>query len=351
MNTFFQPHQLLYNSSDAKRCHKILESWETKTFSKQPPLQEENSPYPLEKTLKYATATLGKKVELAERTQIYHTLGFDLLAQVSDQLLVQGAYPTTVVQHLEVNHLDHEVIDQLMRGLYEAAKLLLCRLTDGRISEKKERIQGYGNKTCLHWSATAMGTLHQNPQKHSPKEGDLLIALRSQGFRSHGFSSISHIMEKHFGKNWHQSHYNTTQSWGEALLKPSILFAPAIFQLWEHDLHPHAIIPIDQGGLLEKLPIFLRKNDLGCILSDIFPPHSTMLELQKIAQLSDELSYKIWNMGNGMLLITPREKAQASFEILERYSLKAQVAGEITKNKTLTIKTKGWHPSIYEKSL
>ena len=58
---------------------------------------------------------------MAERLNRYDTLGYDLIAMTADDLIAAGFVPTNLSNIIDVNHLDYEVVDQLMRGLHDAA--------------------------------------------------------------------------------------------------------------------------------------------------------------------------------------------------------------------------------------
>ena len=72
---------------------------------------------------------IGTKIELAERTGIYHTLGFDLMAMIIDDLVAGGFEPTTLSNIIDVDVLDADIIDQMMRGLHDACSAPLFQLS------------------------------------------------------------------------------------------------------------------------------------------------------------------------------------------------------------------------------
>ena len=83
---------------------------------------------------------IGTKIELAERTGIYNTIGFDLVAMVADDLAANGIETVNLSNILDVDLLDSEVVDKLMEGLYEATKFANITVTGGEIAELGGRI-------------------------------------------------------------------------------------------------------------------------------------------------------------------------------------------------------------------
>ena len=89
---------------------------------------------------------IGTKIELAERTGIYNTIGFDLVAMVADDLAANGIETVNLSNILDVDFLDADIVDQLMEGLYKAAKFANITVTGGEIAELGSRIGGYGDR-------------------------------------------------------------------------------------------------------------------------------------------------------------------------------------------------------------
>ncbi len=291
-----------------------------------------------------ASDGIGTKIELAERAGIYHTLGFDLVAMVADDLATAGFEPSNISNIIDVNYLDHQLIDDLMRGLHNACNFAKISISGGEIAELGNRIGGYGEGPNFNWCSTAIGVLPEQLERpidaSKVKEGDLVIALQSHGFRSNGFSLIRKIMQNTFGDLWHNEKYDVNKTWGEILLTPSLIYAPLISQLIQNDLTPNGIAHITGGGIFDNLSRILKKQKLGAVLNDLFPPHPFIKKLQELGNVSNEAAYLYWNMGNGMLLIIDKDKQEAVINYIKTTQYKATLAGVITKDQHINIQTK-----------
>ena len=106
-----------------------------------------------------ASDGIGTKIELAERTGIYHTLGFDLVAMVADDLATAGFEPTNISNIIDVNRLDRNAINALMQGLNEACNYCNMSISGGEIAELGDRIGGFGAGMHFNWCSTAIGIL------------------------------------------------------------------------------------------------------------------------------------------------------------------------------------------------
>ena len=284
---------------------------------------------------------IGTKIELAERTNIYHTLGYDLVAMTADDLATAGFEPTNISNIIDVDKLDQQIINDLMRGLAEACNFANMSISGGEIAELGNRISGYGNRMHFNWCSTAIGVLPK--QLDSPIDGTALapghtvIALRSRGFRSNGFSMVRRIMQQHFGNEWHNQRYNDTQTWGQTLLTPSLIYAPLINLLITNHLIPTGIAHITGGGVFDNFERVLKANKLGVVFNNLHQPLEMMQRVQQLGNIPNEQAYLYWNMGNGMLLTCLPQQANAIIDMATQQNYNAQIAGTIVSGQTMYI--------------
>lgn len=325
------------------RCSKTAFSWATKTFKNR---DQKAGALPSDLEGGFANMMLfgdqrigigsdgiGTKIELAERTKIFNTIGFDLVAMVADDLATAGFEPTSISNILDVDFLKYSTVDQLMQGLHDAANFSNMSVTGGEIAELGSRISGYGDGMHFNWCSTAIGILPKNLDRpidgSNIKVGDAVISLKSRGFRSNGFSFVRAVMQQVFGDEWHKETYNELQTWGEVLLTPSLIYAPIINRLIEIDLIPAGIAHITGGGIVENFERTLKRSGLGAELNNVFPPLEMMHRLMKIGDVSLEDAYRYWNMGNGMLLVVDANQVETVLEQCHAKSYPAILAGEI----------------------
>ncbi len=292
---------------------------------------------------------IGTKVELAERMEKYDTLGFDLIAMVADDLICNGSEPTNFSNILDVDYLDNEIVNQLMRGLHDAAKEASIAVTGGEIAELGSRISGYGPKMHFNWCGTGIGVLTHSasPLDGSQiKQGDMLIALRSRGFRSNGFTLARRILEQRYHDTWHLQECTPSSTWGHVLLSPSLIYAPGVINLFSLGDSIKSIVHITGGGIAGNLERVLKHNGYGAILSDLYPPFLSMKTLQKYGNVSERDAYDNWNMGQGMLLIIAESAVREALNILKNHGYEAKTAGIISSDDTITLHSRGENPEV-----
>ncbi len=293
---------------------------------------------------------IGTKAELAERTGVYDTLGFDLVAMVADDLAANGVEPTNLTNVLDVDHLDEAVVEDLMRGLHAAAEAAGVAVVGGEIAELGGRVGGWGDGMHFNWCAAAVGVL---PPGREPIDGrrvaagDTIVALPSDGLRSNGFSLARRVLEARHGERWHEAIGGDGRSWGELLLTPSRICCRGVAALLDAGLPVHALAHVTGGGVPGNLARVLG-DGLGADLDDPLPPQPFVRELQALGEVDERTAYGMWNMGHGMLAVAPAAAAGEVVAALAEAGHAARPVGRVTSRPGVRIDGRGAAPARLE---
>ncbi len=293
---------------------------------------------------------IGTKIEIAERLGRYDTLGYDLLAMVTDDLAALGAEPCVVSNVLDVSVLDDDIVEALFRGLHDAARLAGVAIVGGEIAELGDKVAGYGNKMHFAWSSTCVGHL---PAGWEPIDGSAIavghaiLAVREHGFRSNGFSTVRRELERHFGAEWHLAPCTPAAggaslgSWGEMLLTPSMLCAPLVVALRRACIPLSGIAHVTGGGIPSKLGRVLRATGLGATLSHLLSAPEPMRAFVALAQLAPEDAYRTFHMGPAMLFVLPPDGVAAAIAAGAVAGARLELVGHIDVQPGIRIATSG----------
>jgi phosphoribosylformylglycinamidine cyclo-ligase len=321
---------------------------------------------------------IGTKVEIAEREGRHDTAAYDLFAMVCDDCPPRGAEPVIVGSILDVRSLgtdEHshiELVKQLGRGYVEAAKDAGVAVVNGEIAELGGRVVGYssppGLMARLRQSARylARGELEPAPGFHynwgagvvwfakkdrmftgrEIKEGDYLVGLREDGPRSNGLSLIRKVCKKAHGREWHKEKPDSysTKTLGGMALEPSRIYSKAVVEMFggfdgEPQAEIHGISHITGGGIPGKLGRTLKPSGLGAYISDPLDPCYLMLYCQEKGGIEDREAYRTFNMGQGMIIITP-DPVKVSM-VAKKHNIDAVYMGTVTEKPGITIRSKG----------
>ena len=117
---------------------------------------------------------------------------------------------------------------------------------------------------------------------------------------------------------------------GETLLTPTKIYVKPVLALMEQ-VDVRAVSHITGGGFYENIP---RALAAGCVAkhrekSLRMPPIFPLL--QKVGNIPERDMFNTFNMGVGMAVVVPGDRADESVRILKEAGEDAYILGEITK--------------------
>ncbi len=293
--------------------------------------------------------TAGTKVELAQKMNKHDTIAFDLLAMVCDDALMRGGEPVLVGTNLDITSLGTDerflpIIRELAEGYVAAANEANVAIINGEIVQMGRLVQGSGDFP-YHWGAACVwfGRKEKLLTGAEIKVGDAVVALREHGFRCNGWSLVRKVFTDVHGENWHTEAFEDSTLGIKALMS-SIIYSRFVVGIQggyagNSIAEIHGVAHITGGGVKEKMIRMLRPSKLGARLENLFEPPAIMTYCQKIGNVPDVDAYNAWNMGQGMMLVTPEpEKVLAE---AKKYGIEAQVAGKIIDVPKVTIVSRG----------
>ena len=281
---------------------------------------------------------VGTKMELAERVGDHRTIAYDLFAMVCDDAVVRGAEPVLIGSILDVNTLTDNIeeVRQLAEGYVNAARDANVAVINGEVAELGNRVGGYG-KFNYNWGAGLVWFANKDRlfTGLEIKDGDSIVALKENGFRSNGLSLVRKILNNN---DW-------PSDLVQAALEPSKIYSGAVVDMFGgYDGEPkaeiHGVVHVTGGGIPGKLGRVLKPSGLGANLDNLYTPPDVMLECQKLGDVSNEEAYKTWNMGQGMLIISPNPADVIS--VASGHGIDAKEVGEVYSKPSVCIKSKGY---------
>lgn len=293
---------------------------------------------------------IGTKIELAERACRHDTVAYDLFAMVCDDAVVRGAEPVVIGSVIDFKSLGADnsyihYIQEMADGYVNAAKEANVAVLNGEIAELGYRVHGFGSFN-YNWCAAVLWFARKGRMLTGKeiKAGNKIVALKEDSFRSNGLTLVRTILGTVYGYNWHNEHFNGKKL-AELVLKPSRIYCKAVVDMFgslnsEPKTEVHGVSHITGGGIPEKLGRTLLPSGFGACLDDLFEPTELMLYCQEKGNVSDAKAYSAWNMGQGMLIITP--KPDEVIRIAKEHNIESKVAGEIVSKPGIVVKSKGF---------
>ena len=189
-----------------------------------------------------ATDGVGTKLMIAQDANRHDTIGQDLVAMCTNDLICTGAKPLFFLDYFATGRLNPAAAAQVVRGIAAACKTLDVALIGGETAEMP------GLYAPGHYDLAGFAVGAVLPQDRLPKApigaGDYLYAQASSGLHSNGFSLVRKVFET-AGLN--PAH----PKWLEHVLMPTRLYR------LENIAGAKAVAHITGGGISENLPRIL----------------------------------------------------------------------------------------------
>lgn len=234
-----------------------------------------------------STDGVGTKLKLATYFHSWEGIGQDLLAMCVNDLICTGAKPLFFLDYYACGKLDKAQFKSFLKGLEKACKKAGCLLLGGETAE----LPGSYPKGEIDCAGFCVGVVERSKilKPARVKYGDDIVAFKSSGFHSNGYSLLRKI-------------YKTSSSLKnnkDVLMEPTRLYTflvPYLNQI--KGLRAMAHIT---GGGLDNLSRILPPN-LKAHLEPWNVP-DCFLAVKKRAHLSWESLLKTFNGGLGLVLI------------------------------------------------
>ena len=244
------------------------------------------------------TDGVGTKLLLAEHLNRFDTVGIDLVAMCVNDVLCAGAEPLFFLDYLATGQLDVDQAAATIAGIARGCELAGCALLGGETAE----MPGMYAPGRIDLAGFVVGAVERDailtPDRVSV--GDALVALPSTGLHSNGYSLARKLLV---------DIPSPDADLLDALMQPTAIYVKTVLPLL--DGRVRGIAHITGGGLLENTPRMLPSGLGVRIDRSSWTPQPVFEALRAAGELSERELFRTFNMGVGLVLVVPRDQAQA----------------------------------------
>jgi phosphoribosylformylglycinamidine cyclo-ligase len=276
------------------------------------------------------TDGVGTKLKLAFIMDKHDTIGIDVVAYCVNDIICHGVEPIFFLDYLACGKLDPEKMALVVKGVADGCVDAGCALIGGETAE----MPGFYPEDEYDLAGFAVGVVERDRliDGSKVKEGDVILALRSTGLQSSGFSLVRKVFVGN--KDWPMDKYvpEFKQTLGEELLTPTQVYAKPLMELW-NGLDVHGIANISGGGLPENLPRALPEGLRAVVDANSWQVPPVFKVLQEVGGITTDEMYNTFNMGVGMVVYLDAQDVERAQEILRNHQVESFVIGEIIEGK------------------
>ena len=248
------------------------------------------------------TDGVGTKLKLAIDAKKFDTVGIDLVAMCSNDLLCNFGEPLFFLDYYATAKLDVNEATQVVKGIAEGCIRSECALVGGETAE----MPGMYKEGDFDLAGFCVGIAEKDELNRIDKikAGDTLIALPSSGVHSNGFSLVRKLLLEKLGMSLDDDFQGKPLK--DVLLEPTRIYVKE-FKANKDKIN--ALAHITGGGITENLPRVLPDNFKAVVdrskikVLPIFEFMGQHVELEEM--------YRTFNMGVGMVLVVSAENVDA----------------------------------------
>ena len=271
------------------------------------------------------TDGVGTKIKLAFLMDKHDTVGIDCVAMCVNDIICCGAKPQFFLDYIACGKNFPEKIAQIVSGVAEGCVQAGCALIGGETAEHP----GLMPEEEYDLAGFSVGIVDKDKilDPSTQKPGDVLIAIKSSGVHSNGFSLVRKVFtinEQNLMR--HQSDLGTTL--GEALLTPTRIYVKAVMSLID-SVQVKSLSHITGGGFYENIPRSLPDGITAKIDRSAVQVLPIFDLIAKTGRIPERDMFNTFNMGVGMIACVDQTDADKAVAALNAAGEQAYVIGEL----------------------
>ncbi len=274
------------------------------------------------------TDGVGTKLKIAFLLDKHDTVGIDCVAMCVNDIICCGAKPQFFLDYIAVGKNYPEKIAQIVSGVADGCVQAGCALVGGETAE----MPGFYPVDEYDLAGFSVGVVDKKKivDTSSQKAGDVLIALRSSGVHSNGFSLVRKVFD--VNKNNLAIQFDELgATLGETLLTPTKIYVKPVLKLMEN-ITVKSVSHITGGGFYENIPRSLPEGISAHINKKDVQILPIFELIARTGHIPERDMFNTFNMGVGMILSVAQEDADKTVEILKSAGEDAYLLGELVES-------------------
>ncbi len=275
------------------------------------------------------TDGVGTKIKIAFIMDKHDTVGIDCVAMCVNDIICCGAKPQFFLDYIACGRNIPEKIAQIVSGVAEGCVQSECALIGGETAEHP----GLMPEDEYDLAGFSVGVVDKDKllRPDTQKAGDVLIAIKSSGVHSNGFSLVRKVFDVN-ESNLAMHFDDLGATLGETLLTPTRIYVKAVMKLID-SVTVKSISHITGGGFYENIPRSLPKNLSAKIERNAVQVLPIFNLIARSGNIPERDMFNTFNMGVGMIVAVDKTDADKAIAAIKAAGEDAYVLGELVESE------------------
>lgn len=261
----------------------------------------------------------------------------DTVAMIVNDLITIGALPMSVSMHVSTGDsswfTNKARIENLVKGWKGACDMAGATWAGG----ETPALKGIVSPDTIELSGSAVGIVNDKAKNFLTGEkiqvGDAIIIAKSSGIHANGLTAARQVADElaqGYLTQIDRADGNGKESYGEALLKPTIIYAPLIEECQKEGIDLHYAVNITGHGWRKLMRA--QRNDLTYVIDKVPDAQPLFQTIQQVKRQTDAQMYADYNMGAGFAIYVSakdRDRVLALNSKLKQQGIELMQAGEV----------------------
>lgn len=265
----------------------------------------------------------------------YNLVAQDTIAMAVNDLITVGARPISIHAYWAAGNStwfdDKKRSKDLVNGWKKSCDMAGANWGGG----ETPALGGVIKKNTIDLAASCVGIIKPKTRLTLGQKlatGDVIIMFESKGIQANGLTLARKIAKKLPRR--YATKISNNKFYGEELLIPTIIYAPLLQSLFQHNVDIHYCANITGHGW-QKL---MRHSKSFIYRITNIPPIPHVLQFMvKNGPLTYKQAYKTLNMGAGFAIFIPKTDVKLVLSLSEKAGIKSYVTGHVEKGKKQVI--------------
>jgi phosphoribosylformylglycinamidine cyclo-ligase len=278
-----------------------------------------------------STDGVGTKLSIAQQMDIHDTVGMDLVAMVVDDLVASGAEPLFMLDYIACGEVIPEKVAEIAAGIADGCRAAGCALLGGETAEHPGMMSAH--EYDIAGTGVGIVDLDGILGRERVEPSDVVIAMRSSGLHSNGYSLVRHLLLSGAGRLRLESvldELGPQRTLGEELLTPTRIYAKDCLALvTESDVR--AFAHVTGGGIPGNLSRVLPEHLDAIVDRATWRPQPIFDLVRTKGRVDQGEMESTFNMGVGMFAVVSAPDTDRALAFLAARKVDAWLAGEIVE--------------------